>query len=119
VAKKCGCLIGVMMCTYQIVDGNMIVKMAVKDTPALLGNKLKQYYHKGDNYFEVDVDVGSSSIARSVMIYVFSRWGPLVQHFVIGMWLDWQLDTQRRWWWTWPFVSRFGHQKSLVFVFSV
>jgi hypothetical protein len=61
-------LIVVMMCTYQIVDGNMIVKMAVKDTPALLGNKLKQYYHKGDNYFEVDVDVGSSSIARSVMI---------------------------------------------------
>ena len=24
----------------------MIVKMAVKDTPTLLGNKLKQYYHK-------------------------------------------------------------------------
>lgn len=41
--------------------------MAVKDTPALLGNKLKTYYHKGDNYFEVDVDVGSSSIARNVV----------------------------------------------------
>ncbi len=24
----------------------MLIKMAVKDTPALLGNKLKQYYHK-------------------------------------------------------------------------
>ena len=30
----------------QIVDGNMLIKMAVKDTPALLGNKLKTYYHK-------------------------------------------------------------------------
>ena len=41
--------------------------MAVKDTPTLLGNKLKQYYHKGDNYFELDVDVGSSSVARNVV----------------------------------------------------
>lgn len=40
--------------------------MAVKDTPTLLGNKLKQYYYKGDNYFELDVDVGSSQIARNV-----------------------------------------------------
>lgn len=30
----------------QIVDGNLMIKMAVKDTPALLGNKLKQYYFK-------------------------------------------------------------------------
>lgn len=48
----------------KIIDGNMIIKMAVKDTPTLLGNKLKQYYYKGDNYFELDVDVGSSSVAR-------------------------------------------------------
>ena len=46
---------------------NMVIKMAVKDTPTLLGNKLKCYYHKGDNYFEIDVDVASSSIARLVM----------------------------------------------------
>jgi len=45
----------------------MIVKMAVKDTPTLLGNKLKQYYYRGDNYFELDVDVGSSSVARNVV----------------------------------------------------
>lgn len=51
----------------KVVDGNMIVKMAVKDTPTLLGNKLKQYYYKGDNYFELDVDVGSSSVARNVV----------------------------------------------------
>jgi hypothetical protein len=50
----------------KVVDGNMIIKMAVKDTPTLLGNKLTQYYYKGDNYFELDVDVGSSSVARNV-----------------------------------------------------
>lgn len=26
----------------------MVVKMAVKDTPTLLGNKLKQYYYRVD-----------------------------------------------------------------------
>lgn len=51
----------------RIIDGNMIIKMAVKDTPTLLGNKLKQYYYRGDNYFELDVDVGSSSVARNVV----------------------------------------------------
>ena len=50
----------------KIIDGNWLIKTAVKDTPTLLGNKLKQYYYKGDNYFELDVDVASSSIARNV-----------------------------------------------------
>jgi len=50
----------------KVVSGNFIVKQAVKDTPTLLGNKLDQYYFKGDNYFELDVDVGSSSIAKYV-----------------------------------------------------
>jgi hypothetical protein len=30
----------------KVVDGNLMVKMAVKDTPTLLGNKLKQTYVK-------------------------------------------------------------------------
>ena len=34
------------MLSLQVVDGNMMIKMAVKDTPTLIGNKLKQYYHK-------------------------------------------------------------------------
>lgn len=34
------------LCFQQVIDGNMIIKMAVKDTPTLLGNKLKQYYFK-------------------------------------------------------------------------
>lgn len=51
----------------MVLEGNMIVKMAVKDTPTLLGNKLKQSYFKGENYFELDVDVGSSSVAKNVV----------------------------------------------------
>jgi hypothetical protein len=54
----------------QVVDGNMVIKMAVKDTPTLLGNKLKQYYYRGDNYFELDVDVGSSSVARCAFLFL-------------------------------------------------
>lgn len=50
----------------------MVIKMAVKDTPTLLGNKLKQYYYRGDNYFELDVDVGSSSVARCAVCHAFS-----------------------------------------------
>ena len=48
----------------RVLDGNILIKMAVKDTPAVIGTKLKQHYFKGDNYFEIDIDVGSSSIAR-------------------------------------------------------
>ena len=54
----------------------MVIKMAVKDTPTLLGNKLKQYYYRGDNYFELDVDVGSSSVARCAVCHVFSSPSP-------------------------------------------
>ena len=50
----------------KVVEGNFLIKQAVKDTPTLLGNKLDQYYYKGDNYFELDVDVGSSTIARNI-----------------------------------------------------
>jgi hypothetical protein len=51
----------------KVVKGNYVIKLAVKDTPTLLGNKLKQYYHKADHYFEIDVDIGSSSVARNVV----------------------------------------------------
>lgn len=51
----------------KVVDGNMVVKMVVKDTPAIIGNKLKQTYHRGDNYFELDIDIGSSNVARNAV----------------------------------------------------
>ncbi len=50
----------------KVVEGNFAIKMAVKDTPVLMGKKLTQYYFRGDNYFEIDVDISSSSVARSV-----------------------------------------------------
>jgi hypothetical protein len=51
----------------KVVEGPTLVKMTVKDKPTLLGNKLTQHYYRGDNYFEVDVDVGSSVIAYNTV----------------------------------------------------
>jgi len=51
----------------RVVKGSYIVKSAVGSTPVILGTKLVQSYHKGANYFEVDVDVGSSSVAGGVL----------------------------------------------------
>ncbi len=50
----------------KIVEGNFAVKMAVKDTPTLMGHKLKQYYHRAEHYFEIDVDISSSNVARNI-----------------------------------------------------
>ena len=50
----------------QIVDGNFIVRRAVGSTPAIMGTKLKQYYFRGERYFELMLDVGSSSVAAGV-----------------------------------------------------
>jgi hypothetical protein len=51
----------------RVVKGSYIVKSAVGQTPAILGSKLVQSYYKGPNYIEVDVDVGSSSVAGGVL----------------------------------------------------
>ena len=51
----------------RILEGNMFIHMAVQDTPTLLGNKLTQTYHSTDDYFEIDVDVATSAIARNVV----------------------------------------------------
>jgi len=51
----------------RVVRGSYIVKSAVGQTPALLGNKLVCSYHKGEGYFEIDVDVGSSNVAGGVL----------------------------------------------------
>ena len=48
----------------RVVEGPYVVRMAVGEKPALLGNKLTQHYIRGDNYFEIDIDVGSSVIAN-------------------------------------------------------
>ena len=46
-----------------IPEGNFIVRSTVGNKPALLGNKIDTKYYRGDNFFEVEVDVGSSVVA--------------------------------------------------------
>nr|CCA18302.1 conserved hypothetical protein [Albugo laibachii Nc14]CCA18425.1 conserved hypothetical protein [Albugo laibachii Nc14] len=50
-----------------VVEGSFIIRQSVGSKPTLLGNKLKCQYHKADNYFEVDVDISSNSVANSVV----------------------------------------------------
>lgn len=47
----------------HVIDGPWVVKKAVGQKPALVGNKLKQTYYKGENYYEVDLDVSSDKVA--------------------------------------------------------
>ncbi|CEG44159.1 START-like domain [Plasmopara halstedii] len=50
-----------------IVEGSFIVRQAVGSTPSLVGKKLRQPYHRGKQYFELDVDIGSSAVANRVV----------------------------------------------------
>jgi hypothetical protein len=50
-----------------IPDGSWFVQTTVGNKPALLGNKLTTTYYKGDNFFEVEVDVGSSVMAIGIL----------------------------------------------------
>jgi hypothetical protein len=51
----------------QIIEGNFLVRKAVGSTPAIMGNKIKQTYCKGERFFELIIDTGSSSVAVGVM----------------------------------------------------
>ncbi|XP_059275277.1 protein ENHANCED DISEASE RESISTANCE 2-like [Lycium ferocissimum] len=52
----------------RIVKGPWIVKAAVGNYSAcILGKALNCYYHKGPNYLEIDVDIGSSTIASAIL----------------------------------------------------
>ena len=51
----------------RIVKGNYVVKKAVGSKPTLLGKKLTQKYVRDDRFFEIMVDIGSSSIATKVV----------------------------------------------------
>ena len=50
-----------------IIEGNFMVRKAVGCTPAIMGNKIKQTYIKGDRYFELMIDTGSSSVGAGVI----------------------------------------------------
>ncbi|KAF3962820.1 hypothetical protein CMV_012719 [Castanea mollissima] len=52
----------------RIVKGPWIVKKAVGNYSAcLLGKALTCNYHRGANYLEIDVDIGSSAIANAIL----------------------------------------------------
>lgn len=52
----------------RVIEGNFVVRRAVgSNTPVIMGTKLKQRYVHGEGYFELILDVGSSSIAANVV----------------------------------------------------
>jgi hypothetical protein len=50
----------------NISQGSWIIKQSVGTTPVILGTKLRTKYYRGERYFEVDVDIGASSVAASI-----------------------------------------------------
>ncbi|KAG6628121.1 protein ENHANCED DISEASE RESISTANCE 2-like isoform X1 [Carya illinoinensis] len=51
----------------SIVEGYWMVKRAVGTKACLLGKAVTCKYFRQDNFMEIDVDIGSSSVARSVI----------------------------------------------------
>ncbi|KAJ8753190.1 hypothetical protein K2173_017776 [Erythroxylum novogranatense] len=51
----------------SIVEGYWMVKRAVGTKACLLGKAVTCNYFRQDNFLEIDVDIGSSSVARSVI----------------------------------------------------
>lgn len=51
----------------RIVEGNYVVRKAVGSTPSILGKKIKQYYIRGDRYFEIIVDIASDPVAQRIV----------------------------------------------------
>lgn len=51
----------------SIVQGYWMVKRAVGTKACLLGKAVTCHYFRQDNFLEIDVDIGSSSVARSVI----------------------------------------------------
>ncbi|KAK2396645.1 protein ENHANCED DISEASE RESISTANCE [Trifolium repens] len=51
----------------SIVEGYWMVKRAVGTKACLLGKAVSCKYFRQDNFLEIDVDIGSSSVARSVV----------------------------------------------------
>ncbi|OAY46949.1 protein ENHANCED DISEASE RESISTANCE 2-like isoform X3 [Manihot esculenta] len=51
----------------SIIEGYWMVKRAVGTKACLLGKAVTCKYHRQDNFLEIDVDIGSSAVARSVI----------------------------------------------------
>jgi hypothetical protein len=65
----------------QIVQGNFLVRKAVGNTPAIMGKKLRQSYVRGERFFEVILDCGSSAVASGVIRVVL----PYSVHLSVDM----------------------------------
>ncbi|KAJ6695754.1 ENHANCED DISEASE RESISTANCE-RELATED [Salix koriyanagi] len=51
----------------SVPKGSWIVRQSVGSTPCLLGKAVDCNYIRGPNYLEVDVDIGSSTVAKGVL----------------------------------------------------
>ncbi|XP_074360655.1 protein ENHANCED DISEASE RESISTANCE 2-like, partial [Apium graveolens] len=51
----------------SIIEGYWMVKRAVGTKACLLGKEVTRRYLRHDNFLEINVDIGSSSVARSVI----------------------------------------------------
>lgn len=54
----------------SVAEGPWAIRMAVGTQPALTGRKLKQSYFRGAGYFEIDIDIQSSSVASRILSMV-------------------------------------------------
>jgi hypothetical protein len=51
----------------SVPKGSWIVRQSVGSTPCLLGKAVDITYIRGANYLEIDVDIGSSTVANGVL----------------------------------------------------
>ena len=51
----------------RIDEGPFVIRRAVGSKPTLLGQKVRQRYFRGPDYFELDIDVSSSAIATHIV----------------------------------------------------
>ncbi|EPS61106.1 hypothetical protein M569_13695, partial [Genlisea aurea] len=51
----------------SVPKGSWIVRQSVGSTPCLLGKAVDCNYIRGPNYLEIDVDIGSSTVANGVL----------------------------------------------------
>ncbi|RAL44166.1 hypothetical protein DM860_016412 [Cuscuta australis] len=67
----------------SIIEGHWMVKRAVGTKACLLGKAVACSYLCQDNFLEIDVDIGSSSVARSIMGLVLGYASSLVVDLAI------------------------------------
>jgi hypothetical protein len=51
----------------NIAEGSWTTRMLVGQKPALTGKKITQTYYRGRGYFEIDLDISSSSTATNIL----------------------------------------------------